>query len=318
MKVMVTGADGFVGHHLVQALITQTKAQVVAVCGPGSKTSSDRGDRERVRYAQADLRHPQSLRPLIREHRPDQMYHLAGIAVTHSTSYEAYETVNVRGTFEWANVVLEEMGGDCKFLFISSSAVYGTLPQDRESFTEADALKPTSLYGASKANAETCLHTLAAKGLDLRIARPFNHTGAGQQGGFLCPDVAERIAKAMRETTTGLLRIASGRLDGVRDFLDVRDVVNAYIRMQYTCPSGTICNVSSGVGVTVGEVCRVLAQVASDGREVSFSEAAELLRTSDRVVGNSDLLRSLTDWSPRYSLRDALTALWEGLADPHN
>lgn len=321
MTILVTGANGFVGRHLVQTLLKSSDTQVVSIGGPNPENSTpfhesalSVGISNAHAYEVADLATPESFRSLIRRYQPDQIYHLAGIAVTHSTSYEDYEQINVRGTFHLARIVLEEMGPTCKFLFVSSSGVYGTLPIGQELFRESDPLRPASLYGASKANAEALLHTLIAKGLNARIARPFNHTGAGQRSGFLCPDIALRIMRAIRQTESNPVRIPSGRLDGVRDFLDVRDVVSAYIAIQMTGDAGSIYNVSSGVGLTVGRICNMIVSAAGDGRQVLFEESPDLVRTPDSMVGDSEWLRSSTGWHPSHTLEDALITLCASLA----
>lgn len=310
---MVTGANGFVGRHLVDALLEKGN-QVVAVSGPHSKQSSSLSVRENLIHEHADLSETDGFREIVVRHQPDEVYHLAGIAVTHGVSAESYYEANVLGAYRWAEIVQRERGDQCAFLFVSSASVYGSLTDNNRRFKETDILRPTSLYGASKASAEAHLCTLLPKGLDLRIARPFNHTGPGQQTGFLCPDLAMRIKKEFEKQCDGDIQIPVGRMDAIRDFMDVRDVVRAYICIMASANSGAVVNVCSGIGLSVLEMAEILAQEIGSERRIRYMQNATLVRgESDRIIGDDKVLRGLGDWKPRYSVNETLRDLWLSL-----
>ncbi|KUO95216.1 NAD-dependent epimerase/dehydratase family protein [Ferroacidibacillus organovorans] len=307
---IVTGANGFVGRHLVDALVEKGN-QVVAVSGPHLNQGRSFSVREDLIHEHADLSETDGFREIVVRYQPDEVYHLAGIAVTHGVSAESYYHANVLGAYRWAEVVQRECGDECAFLFVSSASVYGSLSGDDFRFKETDTPRPTSLYGASKASAEAHLWTLLSKGLNLKIARPFNHTGPGQQAGFLCPDLAARIKKEIVNQGNGELRISVGRMDAIRDFMDVRDVVRAYILIMESAATGSVVNVCSGIGISVREMAEILAQETRLEQAIKYIQSDTLVRGEpDKIVGDDTYLRSLGEWTPHYTLKETLRDLW--------
>lgn len=314
MRILITGANGFVGQHLMRALMTSGEDQLIAAVGSSYRSNTKfpmlgEIDQDRIEWVPFDLTDYESMDGLVRRVQPDQVYHLAGIATTSGSDDKDYFLVNAWGTFQLAKAINLHRGDECKFLFVSSSGVYGAQPTSVERMDESQELRPASVYGASKASAEMLLWSLYNKGLDLRIARPFNHTGPGQRTGFVCSDIIEKLQSAMksRSMLDESLQIFISRIDSVRDFLDVRDVVKAYIAIMNNFSSGEVVNVSSGKGHAISDIIAILQVILADRFSFTItSNKNHSVTDFDISVGDSSKLRLITGWVPEIHMNKTL------------
>ena len=162
--------------------------------------------------------------------RPTHVIHLAAIAAIQAARRNVRQTwaVNFGGSLNVA-IAVGEAVPDCRVLFCGSGLVYGTNAQGgRPPFDENAPLDPADAYGASKAAADLMVGQMAKQGLRAIRLRPFNHTGPGQSEHFVVPAFAAQIAKIERGEQDPVMKV--GSLTNRRDFLDVRDVVDAYVR----------------------------------------------------------------------------------------
>jgi GDP-4-dehydro-6-deoxy-D-mannose reductase len=148
--------------------------------------------------------------------------------------------------------------------------------------------------------------------LPVIIARPFTHTGPGQEQRFVLPSFVARLREAR---TSGARRVPTGNLGPVRDLLDVRDVVEAYLLLLRSGEPGEIYNVARGEGTSVGELFRMLADLL--GAEVEPEVDPSLARETDlpHLVGDSTKLRRATGWAPARTLQQTLRGLVDAEAD---
>ncbi|MCY0870673.1 MAG: GDP-mannose 4,6-dehydratase [Firmicutes bacterium] len=316
--VLVTGADGFVGSFLVKHLLHDANNFVVAAVGPRAKYIVTE-DGTRTKYVPINVTDSAQATAIMKKFRPQQVYHLAGIAVTHGVGVQDYMTVNAIGAYNLAASLLEVCGSDSPFLFVSSSAVYGNA-LSVDPIEENTELRPRSPYGASKAAAEAMLWSLFAKGLCLKIARPFNHTGPGQSRGFVCPDFAWRLRELLRHRapTDSYLSFEIDGADNILDFTDVRDVVRAYEDIATLAPKGSVMNVASGKPILLREIADILCEVsgASEivGVRAGSSDASHERRSE---IGSTHRVNSLNGWSPDISIKRTLSDLWESVSRLH-
>lgn len=315
MRILVTGANGFVGKHLLDALLQQEGCDIIAAGGPTMRDEmirrmvEDSRYPDRVQWIPMDMTDQTLVDQVIRMIRPHQVYHLAGIATTSGSDDEEYYQVNAEGTHHLAKSILTHMGDSCRLLHISSASVYGKQSSSVLRMDESHVLCPVNAYGASKAAAEMMLWPLYHQGLNMRIARPFNHTGQGQQGGFVCADLINKLKKEMknRKSSHDQVEIEVARLDSVRDFSDVRDVVAAYVSIMDECDSGTVVNVASGRGYAIQDIVNMLHDVLEG--VVEFTVVNQKINEStdtDRMVGDSSKLKLLTGWSTKVPMQDTL------------
>lgn len=307
MRVLVTGALGFTGGHLLPAL-TSAGHEVWAL----SRGAAPRASGEGMRWVSADLLRSAEVDAMVGEVRPDGVMHLAGDAgVGRSVG-------GVRGVLESFVVgtanLLEALGRlphRPRVVVVSSSAVYGSSSPESV-LTEDAPVHPVTPYGAAKAAQEIVAGQMArAGGLPLVIVRTFNLTGPGEPAKYVCGSLARQVAAVVRG---GDRVIRTGRLDTSRDFVDVRDGVAAYRLLLDGVGDGTVFNVCSGVPVSIrGVLDRLLRLAGLDPAGVRIEPEAARVRATDILFqcGSAERLRGSTGWTPRWRLDDSLQALLE-------
>ncbi|PWI56766.1 GDP-mannose 4,6-dehydratase [Sulfoacidibacillus thermotolerans] len=311
MRILVTGANGFAGRHLIRLLGQQSDVELFAGVHRIDEVATEFTREFNAQVYPFDLGDERSIQSLIQAVRPEQTYHLAGIAKTFGVSVQEYFRLNSLGAYFLGKSILETCGKDARLLYVSSAGVYDATHS--HILTESTPVQPSSEYGASKASAEAFLWSLYAKGLDVVMVRPFNHTGPGQMRGFVCPDLVYRLKQSLARIGSGEVpQLEVGKLHSVRDFTDVRDVVAAYQLIMRDFQSGSIVNVASGKGIRVQEIIDLLVHEVAGLKDVQLISALEQSsRTDDDVVvGDSTLLQRTTGWEPRYSMKDSLLELW--------
>jgi GDP-4-dehydro-6-deoxy-D-mannose reductase len=309
MMVLVTGADGFVGRHLVRELLKEGH-EVVAGC-----QSADRG---RWQEGGAGTRlHPVHLEitdaGLIKsalDHLPDGVVHLAAVASVREAQQDPGTAwmVNAAGTARLAAAVaaLRESGrADPVLLLASTAEVYGA--GGGVARLETDALLPQSPYAASKVGAEVAvLEAWRRAGVRSVIARAFPHTGPGQTTRYVVPAFVERLRVAK---VSGDRMVPTGNLTPVRDLLDVRDVVAAYRMLLVQGAPGEAYNVARGEGVALSEIFQRLAAMLGVQAEPKPDPALHRAADIPHLVGDSTKLRRATGWAPNISLEQTLQGL---------
>jgi len=303
MRALVTGASGFVGHHLVSAL-REEGAEAVACGGP-----HDAQDALTI-----DLADAQTIRDALAAARPTHVFHLAAQTFVPDSlaSPEATYRANVIGTALIAQAIREyakEHETMPRLLFTSSAEVYGAREPREFPLRESLDPRPSNPYAASKAAAESILMGESRSlGLDVVVARAFNHIGPGQSDRFVVPAFASQLARIARGAPPVLM---VGNVDAARDFLDVRDVVRAYVALARDGERGEIYNVCSGNAVTIRDVLRELVTIAHVPVEIREDPAR--LRPSDvpLFVGSAQKLRDRTAWKPEIPLGRSLRDVYE-------
>jgi GDP-4-dehydro-6-deoxy-D-mannose reductase len=315
--VLVTGADGFVGRHLVRHLL-QAGDEVAAACRPGGRpvdwlVGAPAG--ARVDVLPLELADHASVRTAL-GWSPEAVVHLAAVASVRQAQADpgAAWDVNASGTARLVAAAADlRLTGkaDPVVLVVSSGEVYGAgVGAARQ---ETDALLPVSAYAASKVGAETAaMEAWRRTGLRVVVARPFGHTGPGQAADYVVPAWVTRL-RAARASGAGQVQV--GNLAPVRDLLDVRDVVAAYRLLLRDGAHGEAYNVARGEGVALAEVFRRLAALM--GATAAPVADPTLVRPTDipHLVGDSTKLRRATGWAPAISLERTLQGLVDAEAD---
>lgn len=280
VRVLVTGASGFVGRALVPRL-AEARFDPVGF------------DRE------LDVTDTAAIRAKIAELMPGAIIHLAAVSSVAESLESAAESyrVNLLGACNLLEAVRRH-APDCRLLLIGSGEAYGSAPQDAAAFSEESPLRPGSPYAQAKASADLLGAAYAENGLDVVRTRSFNHTGPGQSDQFVAASFARQIAEI--ESGQRPPRLQVGNLDSVRDFLDVDDVIDAYLRLLDPEVPANVYNVSSGVGLRIGDLLEQLLE-HSDVRIETEQDPART-RPTDRAVGDPTRLRKATGWKARVPL----------------
>jgi GDP-4-dehydro-6-deoxy-D-mannose reductase len=214
MRVLVTGATGFTGRHLCTYL-----AEQCADCDLWGIARHLPGDAAGIACEVADLRDGEAVEEVVRRIFPQVTVHLAGL--THG-SESALDAANVQGTRNLLEAHRRHAPG-ARVLVVSSSAVYGYAGE--QPITEDTPLHPVTPYGRSKVAQEACARKFQNSGMDIIIARPFNLTGPGQSGAFVCGSIVRQVC-AIRDGQQASVRVHD--ISSRRDFIDVRDAVRGY------------------------------------------------------------------------------------------
>ncbi len=290
MRVLVTGHTGFVGQHMLAHVVARAESDLVCVTPP------DQFSLDSVAAIEASLA----------ELTFDTVLHLAAQSHVPTSFVDPESTVatNVLGTVRLLQV-LESKRFSGRFLYVSSGDVYGNVAAKCLPVRESISPTPTNPYAASKLAAEKlCLAWARFAGFETVVARPFNHLGRGQREDFAVARFADSIARVV--TGQSPPRLATGRLDVTRDFLDVIDVVDAYIAILRQGQAGEIYNVCSGIERRLEDLLRILIQCSGTSIECSLDPS--LLRPVDllRMVGDASKLRAHTGWKPTVPLEETL------------
>jgi GDP-4-dehydro-6-deoxy-D-mannose reductase len=318
VKVLVTGADGFVGGWLVRRLLAEGH-EVTGTCREGAPASRvlSAEEREGLPWRPLELGDAASVSGALAGEW-DAVVHLAALASGVDARRDpggAWE-VNAAGTAR----VAEALGvraaareGDPLLLLVSTGEVYGQSAEPPAPHRETDGCAPCSPYAASKLGAEIAAQEVARRtGLRMIIARAFPHAGPGQDSRFALPALAARIRLARRVKARA---INTGNLDPVRDILDVRDVIEAYLALLTRGATGEVYNVASGTGVSMYRVVDRLGQLAE--WPVITEHDPGLARAGDlrHLVGDPGKLQAATGWAPRIPLDQTLADILDAEAD---
>jgi len=299
--ILVTGAGGFAGSHLLDLLAT-SGADIVAWHRPGTAPPRE-GDR--IAWQEVDLLDRLMVADAIRRRPPDAVYHLAGYAHVGRAWDETVATfeTNVRGT-HFLLEALREASRQVPLLVPSSALIYQPAT---EPLSEDHVVLPSSPYGVSKLAQEMLAVRGYADGIGTRVARAFNHVGPRQDPAFAASGFARQIA----EIEAGIrdAEIVVGNLDAKREITDVRDTVRAYRVILERGIPGRPYNVCSGRALAIGDV---VDQLVSKSRvRVEIRVDPSRFRPNDLpiVEGNPTRIREELGWTPEIPLQQTLEDL---------
>jgi GDP-4-dehydro-6-deoxy-D-mannose reductase len=316
--VLVTGAAGFCGRHLVEDLLAQG-ADVVALDLQRPRLDELNRSSDRVTLVPCDLAvaGPGALEAALGGRRFSAVYHLAGLASVRRSFSDIRQTLEVNALAALTLFgALQRQDPLPPLLLVGSAEEYGPGPAEGSAFAEGMPLEPVSPYALSKVWQESLGRYYArTRRWPVLMTRTFNHTGPGQGSDFVCADFARQIARIELGLQAPVLRV--GNLGAARDFLDVRDVAAAYRLVLERGSAGTVYNVCSGKTRSIAELLRLLLGHAAVAIEVA--EDTSRLRPIDIPVlrGDPGLLVRETGWSPRYGMEETLRDLlgyWRGRA----
>lgn len=312
-KVLVTGADGFIGSHLVEALLA-AGYEVRALSQYNSFNNwgwLEGMERPGLEVVTGDVRDPNLCREIVKGCAT--VYHLAAlIAIPYSyVAPDSYVDTNVKGTLNICSACRDV--GVSRLVVTSTSEVYGTaryVPID-----EKHPRQPQSPYSATKIGADAiALSFHNAFGLPVVVARPFNTYGPRQSARAIIPSIISQIASGKRE-------IMVGDLTPTRDFNYVSDTVAGFIALGSTPGlEGKEINIATGEEVSMRETLESIAEIM--GADVRYVTDPARLRPAGsevfRLCGDNSLITSLTDWRPRHDLRDGLRLTVDWFTEPGN
>jgi len=304
-KALITGVCGFTGGHLTEYL---SKSDIEIF---GLDLPLDGGSYfDHLKYVgkmyHADIRDRNAIFKIIEATKPHYVFHLAGL-IGDNDLESLFET-NVFGT---QNVLEAARTIDAKILIPGSAAEYGAVPEDKLPISETTPLYPINNYGISKV-AQTLLgfQYFYRYQCKIHIARPFNIFGPREPENLVCSTIAQQIAKnEQKQVESGVIHV--GNIESKRDFIDVRDVVEAYWLIINKGVPGEIYNVCSAKAYSIREILTLFQELSK--RTFTIKQDPHRIRGVDIPInfGSNEKIRDATGWYPKRNLSKTLLDLLE-------
>lgn len=301
MKVLVTGAGGFVGQHLLNKLLMK-KNEVVAINRKNNIFLSSLD----IPVYETDILDFDTILNCIKKEKPDVLIHLAAqsnVGISWNKPILTAST-NIEGSLNLYKAFFE-VNPNGKFINIGSSDEYGLTAKLGIPLVEEMECKPQNPYSISKYCTEQMILQLAKKDkVNVVSTRSFNHFGPGQNTGFVISDFASQVAKIKKELVEN--KIFVGDLSAARDFLYIDDVVDAYIKIaENKIPNG-VYNISSGIAIEIEYILNKLIEISNMNIEVIIDKNKFRPAEVKKFIGNSDKLKELVGWKPTVNFDNGL------------
>lgn len=299
-RILLTGGTGFVGGHLCPRLVAAFPQAERLILTRSGDPVTRAGFATKV----VDLTDRVAVATAVQVFQPDLVMHLAAQASAASAAKLDTWRINLEATLHLAGAVTEHAPTATVF-FVSSAEIYGLSFRDGPA-SEATWPRPMNAYARAKYAAELALADVLPASATLIVARAFNHTGPGQDTRFALPAFAAQIAAI--EAGHSAPRLMVGNLDAERDFLDVRDVCDAYLALLATTKPGdrTTVNIASGKAYRIGDLLDEVRALARTSFEIVQDPARMRPSEIARSVGRGEALTQRTGWAPRFAISDTL------------
>jgi len=313
MKILITGITGFVGSHLAEYCLTQSKAKVY-----GTVLSHHLGDelkriehiKDRIELFECDLTNRVAVVRVLNKVKPDKIFHLAAQSFV-PTSWKSPEDTLVNNIISELNIfeVVRELKLNPVIVIACSSEEYGLIFKNELPVKETNPLRPLSPYAVSKiAQEKLALQYHYSYGLKTVLTRFFNTEGPRRGQEFVTSNFAKQIAEIEKGKREPIIYV--GNLETKRDFNDVRDMVRAYWLASEKCKFGEPYNVCSGEARSIRSVLNLLLGL-SKVKNIKVKQDPERLRPSDVPIlqGDSSKFRKQTGWKPKIPFEKTMEDL---------
>ncbi len=303
----MTGIEGFVGYYLARHL--RDKGWAVYGSYFDDTTVGRILELSSCEIEKCDILDAAELGRIVREAKPDAVFHLAAISYVPQGGLDPSLTfkVNLLGSINLLEAV-RSLPNNPRVVIAGSGEIYDAVGSGSTPLTETIHPFPQSFYGVSKYTMELAALRYATDfGMEVAVTRSFNHTGPGQRSEFVASNFALQIASIERDLTTPVMRV--GNLDVVRDFTDVRDIVAAYTCLAEAPDVSGVFNVCSGTGVSIRWILEHL--ISLSGKEISVEPDQNRMRKVDApvLIGSNKKLSEATGWRPTIRLSQTLEDL---------
>lgn len=313
MRVLITGAGGFVGKHLIDCIREKGEAEIFATALDEREAANI--DLPETNITQIDITDREKVDALIAKVRPDYIYHLAAQASV-GLSWKIPNVtlrVNIEGTLNILEAMRKAELLKTRILLIGSAEQYGKVTAKDLPISENQSVVAGNPYSISKIAQEQLANIYKdAYGMDICIVRAFNHIGVGQRPDFVIADWAGQIVEIEKGNKEPKLFV--GNIKVKRDFTDVRDIVKAYTMIMEKGVSGEIYNVGSGKSISLEELLQTMISLSKE-KNIEICVDPNKVRAADieDLVADNTKLRETIGWEKTISLETTLTDILDSL-----
>ncbi|MEO0092193.1 MAG: GDP-mannose 4,6-dehydratase [candidate division WOR-3 bacterium] len=310
MKALITGITGFAGSHLAEYLLAQKDCSVFGIYRWRSRMENINHILNKIKLYECDLRDAVSVNNVLKQVKPDMIFHLAAQSYVPMSWTAPAETLttNIIGELNIFESVRNLGLKDCRIQIAGSSEEYGQVFPSEVPIKETNPLRPLSPYGVSKV-AQDLLGFQYHKsyGLNIIRTRAFNHTGPRRGEVFVTSNFSKQIAEIEKGLRAPIIYV--GNLEAVRDFTDVRDTARAYYLALKKGTPGEVYNICSGKGYKIKEVLDILISLSKVDIEIKIDP--KRLRPSDveLLVGDPTKIKKEIGWKPQIPFKQTLEDL---------
>ncbi len=303
-RILVTGATGFAGSHLIDHLL-QSGYETIHATSYGSSTD----EKTDVSYHKVDLTDNGAVQDLLQTSKPDWIFHLAALSAVGESFQNPAKVLTTNQQIQL--VMLESIfkhSPRSRMLSIGSAHQYDLKSASLEKIPETHPFGPSNPYAVSKVTQEMlAISYHYAHNLDIVRVRPFNHIGERQTTSFAIASFAKQIVAVERGEAKA---IKVGNLDAIRDMTDVKDIVKGYELLMKEAPSGEVYNIGSGRGYTMQDILDMLVSLASVSIEVTTDTSKVRPVDVPKMVANIDKISTL-GWKPTIEIKLTLKRVLE-------
>ncbi len=309
MKCLVTGITGFAGSHLAEYLLSRGDCEVHGTMRWRSRTENITQFGNRITNHVCDIRDATAMYELIRDLKPDRIYHLAAQSFVPMSWVAPAETftTNVIGQTNIFEAI-RAVGCPTRVQIACSSEEYGMVLPEETPIKETNPLRPLSPYAVSKVAQDLLGYQyFMSYGMKIVRTRGFNHTGPRRGDVFVTSNFAKQIVDVEKGRQAPVIHV--GNLEAVRDFTDVRDTVVAYYLALERGKPGDVYNVATGKGYKVREMLDILLSFSKV--KIETRQDPKRMRPSDveLLLGDATKLRTETGWEPKYKFEQTMKDL---------
>lgn len=302
MKILVTGASGFAGSHLLEALQAKGYAELYGTAYGNVEALSSIIPSSNI--ITINLTEGDEVQKMIQRIQPDWIFHLASFAFVGQSFERGAELLqNNLGVQISMLEAVRQHAPKARILVIGSAEEYGLSEDDESPISESHPLRPVNPYAVSKVAQDLLAYSYAVS-LNMNIVRvrPFNHIGERQTPDFAVPAFAKQIVAIERGQQDALF---VGNLTGIRDFTDVKDMMRAYIVIMEKGTVGDVYNIGTGVGIKMSDIVDQLVTMST--AKISIKQDEKRFRPLDipEIIADASKVKDL-GWNPEIPLQDTL------------
>jgi len=307
-KYLITGYSGFVSKHFLDYL--EKNLINAEVLGLDTNEPTFRQEDYKVikcAFKKVDLLDKKQVEDVIKEFKPNYILHLASYSsVAYSWKNPVESFTNNTNIFLNLIEAVRVNNCICRVLSIGSSEEYGNVSPENIPLKESQVVKPLSPYAVARVSQEMLSKVYAdSYNMDIVMTRSFNHIGIGQKDIFVIPSFAKQLIQ-LKKSGTDKKELITGDTSIVRDFIDVKSVVEAYYLLFKKGKKGEIYNICSGTGTSLNEVIKMMTSILD--LDINHTIDPQLVRPNDNkvIIGSNDKIANDTGWKNSISLEQSL------------